>query len=44
LNEILLFGGGLALLGAFVALLLVREREIERAPLESIQIPAPATA
>jgi EmrB/QacA subfamily drug resistance transporter len=44
LNEILLFGGALSLLGAFVALLLVREREIEREPLEPAQIPAPAAA
>jgi hypothetical protein len=44
LNEILLFGGALALLGAVVGLLLVREGEIERAPLEPNQIPVPATA
>lgn len=34
LNEVLLLGGGLAVLGAILATLLVREREIERAPLE----------
>lgn len=33
LNEILLFGGALALVGAILAVLLVREREIEREPL-----------
>ena len=32
LNEVLLLGGALALLGAIIAVLLVREREIERAP------------
>jgi len=44
LNEVLLLGGGLALLGAVAATLLVREREIERSPLESTGTPMPATA
>jgi EmrB/QacA subfamily drug resistance transporter len=44
LNEVLIFGGGLALLGAIVAVLLVREGEIERAPLKTTQIPAAASA
>ncbi len=34
LNEILLFGGGLALVGALAAAVLIREREIEREPAE----------
>jgi EmrB/QacA subfamily drug resistance transporter len=44
LNEVLLLGGGLAVLGAIAATLLVREREIEREPLEPAQVPAPASA
>jgi EmrB/QacA subfamily drug resistance transporter len=35
LNEVVLLGGVLAVLGAIAAALLVREREIERAPVES---------
>jgi EmrB/QacA subfamily drug resistance transporter len=34
LNEVLIFGGALAFIGALAALVLVRENEIERAPLE----------
>ncbi|MHB8233930.1 MAG: MFS transporter [Solirubrobacteraceae bacterium] len=34
-NEVLLLGGGLALIGAIAAALLVREREIERDPVEA---------
>ena len=44
LNEVLLLGGGLAVVGAILAALLVREREIERAPLELAQTPVPAAA
>jgi hypothetical protein len=44
LNEVLLLGGGLALLGAIVAALLVREREIERSPLEGQVSSVGATA
>jgi len=44
LNEVLLLGGALAVLGAIAATLLVREREIERAPLESVGTPLPAAA
>jgi EmrB/QacA subfamily drug resistance transporter len=43
-NEVLLLGGGLALLGAVAAALLVREREIERAPVEASATAVPATA
>ncbi len=45
MNEILLLGGLLALAGSVVALLLVREREIEREPLagsEPVPEPSPA--
>jgi len=43
MNEILLIGGLLALAGSVVALLLVREREIEREPMpEALPEPAPA--
>jgi EmrB/QacA subfamily drug resistance transporter len=35
LNEVLLMGGGLALVGALLALWLVRESDIEREPLEA---------
>jgi hypothetical protein len=34
LNEVLLMGGGLAIAGGLLALLLVREHQIERAPVE----------
>jgi hypothetical protein len=44
LNEVLLLGGGLALLGAVIAALLVREREIERSPLEGQVSSVGATA
>jgi EmrB/QacA subfamily drug resistance transporter len=44
LNEVLLFGGVLALLGAVAAAALVREREIERAPAEPDFGVAPAAA
>jgi hypothetical protein len=44
LNEVLLLGGFLAVVGAIVALLLVREREIERSPVQVTQIPVPAGA
>jgi len=37
LNEVLLLGGVLAIVGAIVAALLVREREIEREPLEVVE-------
>ena len=43
LNEILVLGGGLAIVGAFVALWLVREREIER-DVEPVGLPEPAAA
>jgi EmrB/QacA subfamily drug resistance transporter len=36
LNEVLLLGGVLALLGAVLAAVLVREREIERTPVEAV--------
>jgi hypothetical protein len=36
INEVLVLGAGLALVGAVVALWLVREREIEREPLEPV--------
>ena len=45
MNDILLIGGLLALAGSAIALLLVREREIEREPLaapEPVPEPAPA--
>ena len=42
LNEVLLLGGVLAVLGAIAAALLVREREIERAPAEDLQASARA--
>jgi hypothetical protein len=35
MNEILALGGALAILGSVLALWLVREREIDRAPLEA---------
>jgi EmrB/QacA subfamily drug resistance transporter len=44
MNEILLLGGGLALVGAVLALFLVREHEIERAPVEAEAVPEPAAA
>jgi Major Facilitator Superfamily len=44
LTDILLLGGLLSLAGAVVALLLVREREIERGPLEPEAAPEPAPA
>jgi hypothetical protein len=44
LNEVLLLGGVLALLGAIVAALLVREREIERTPVEVVAGSVGATA
>ena len=43
MNEILLMGGGLSLVGALVALWLVREREIERDVVEGA-VPEPAGA
>jgi EmrB/QacA subfamily drug resistance transporter len=43
LNEVIVLGGGLALLGAIAAALLVREREIERAPVQLVPVPLPAT-
>jgi EmrB/QacA subfamily drug resistance transporter len=43
-NEVLLLGGGLALLGALAAASLVREREIERAPVDASATAVPATA
>jgi hypothetical protein len=39
LNEVLLLGGVLAVLGAIAAALLVREREIERAPADDVRAP-----
>jgi EmrB/QacA subfamily drug resistance transporter len=36
LNEVLILGGGLALVGAVIAFWLVREHEIEREPLEAM--------
>jgi EmrB/QacA subfamily drug resistance transporter len=42
MNDILLLGGVLALTGAVLALLLVREREIERGSLEPEAVPEPA--
>jgi len=45
MNEILLLGGLLALAGSVVALLLVREREIEREPLAGPEpVPEPSAA
>ena len=45
MNEILLLGGLLALVGSVLALLLVREREIEREPLAELDaIPEPSAA
>jgi EmrB/QacA subfamily drug resistance transporter len=44
LNDILLLGGVLSLAGAIVALLLVREREIEREPHAPEAVPEPAAA
>ncbi len=44
LNEVLVLGGALALLGAIAALALVREHEIEREPLEAVAVPAGAAA
>ena len=44
LNEVLVLGGALALLGAIAALALVREHEIEREPLEPVALPAGAAA
>jgi EmrB/QacA subfamily drug resistance transporter len=38
LNEVVLLGGGLAVLGALAAALLVREREIERSPIEPASV------
>jgi hypothetical protein len=44
-NEILLLGGLLALTGSVLALLLVREREIDRAPAANAEVePEPAAA
>lgn len=48
-NEIMLIGGGVAILGAVAAALLVREEEIEREPVEPVELspaaePVPATA
>jgi predicted MFS family arabinose efflux permease len=43
LNDILLYGGLIAFAGAVVALVLVREREIEREPLDALEaVPQPA--
>ena len=45
MNEILLLGGLLSLVGAVAALALVREHEIDRAPLEVVEgEPAPSPA
>src|SRR4051794_30485907 len=41
-NEIMLIGGGVAIAGAILTALLVREREIERDPVEAIGVPEPA--
>lgn len=43
MNEILLLGGGLAIVGGFLALWLVREHEIER-DMEPVAVPEPAAA
>jgi hypothetical protein len=43
MNEILLIGGVLALAGSVLALVLVREREIEREPVAEA-LPEPAAA
>jgi EmrB/QacA subfamily drug resistance transporter len=44
MNEILLLGGILALAGSILALILVREHEIEREAVEPEAVPQPATA
>ncbi len=44
LDEVLLLGGGLAVLGAILAAALVREREIERAPVAQAGSAIPAAA
>jgi len=44
MNDILVLGGVLAIAGAVLALFLVREREIEREPLEPDVVPEPAAA
>jgi hypothetical protein len=44
LNSILVLGAILALVGSALALLLVREREIDRAPVESEALPEPVAA
>jgi EmrB/QacA subfamily drug resistance transporter len=44
LNEVLVLGAGLAFVGALLALWLVREREIEREPVEAEAVPEPAAA
>ena len=41
-NEVLALGAGLAFTAALLALWLVRERDIERAPVEPVSEPAPA--
>jgi EmrB/QacA subfamily drug resistance transporter len=43
-NEIMLIGGGVAIAGAILVALLVRENEIEREPLEVVGVPEPALA
>jgi EmrB/QacA subfamily drug resistance transporter len=44
LNEVILLGGSLAVVGAIAAALLVREREIERAPFEPLPAQLAAAA
>jgi EmrB/QacA subfamily drug resistance transporter len=45
INEVLVMGGGLAVVGALLALWLVREDEIEREPVEIVEaVPEPAAA
>lgn len=44
MNSILVLGAILALAGSALALLLVREREIEREPLERAALPEPVAA
>ena len=45
MNDILLLGGVLALAGSIAALLLVREREIDREPLVAAEpLPEPSAA
>ena len=44
MNDILLVAGGLALAGAVLSLLLVREREIERDAVQPEGVPEPAPA